>query len=259
MGADVSADDGDVAGMDHPAVIVPIRPGPMIVVGRAARKRQTDDLDDLIDELFPEIEGGPGWFDVALLAGGIGLLVAGLVASKTALAVIGVGLLLLGVILPLRMLWRRLDEQRRRSRYRREKSQGLVLSVESAEVSRLAAVYDDLLTVASTTQPKGSAPSPAVTAAHEAVVEVASLLEGRAPVSERERAYIDRRTESIEAVLAMLTTAQAPESTVADWTVEQADARVDAREELDHLASDGSLARLEALRLHAGEGLSDPG
>lgn len=88
-------------------------------------------------------------------------------------------------------------------------------------------------------------------------MEVASLLEGRAPVSERERMYVDRRAEAVEAVLAALAAPSVLASDVADRSVERADARVEAREELDQLAPDGSLARLEELRLQTGEGRRD--
>ncbi len=56
---------------DERVVVVPYAPGPLLRPGRPKRR---DGLDDLIDELLPDTDEGPGPVDAALVAGGAGVV-----------------------------------------------------------------------------------------------------------------------------------------------------------------------------------------
>ena len=66
--------DPDQQRRDTPLVFVPVRPGPVIDPRDQAEGRERDDLDDLVDELFPEVDGEPGLFDVGLLIVGAAMV-----------------------------------------------------------------------------------------------------------------------------------------------------------------------------------------
>src|SRR4029453_885237 len=53
---------------------VPRAPGALVWLDVDRRPRDPDDLDDLIDELLPDVDDPPGWFDVGLIGVGAGLL-----------------------------------------------------------------------------------------------------------------------------------------------------------------------------------------
>ena len=178
-------------------VVVPRRPGPVIFLDGDRSRRDRDDLDDLIDELLPEVDEEPGWFDVALLLVGGGLLLWPWVSGPPPIvATLGVIAICLGCVLPIRTSWR--HAKQRRVHHRRDAwrlAQGVLLDISSPSVAALVSSYEDLFRVAG-----GSSPwvgGPATPAAHVALLEVASLLGGRPPRSERQLAFIDQRARAV--------------------------------------------------------------
>ncbi len=213
-------------------VVVPRAPGPLIRPRAGARPRhRRDDLDDLIDELLPESRQAPGWFDALLVAGGAGAVGWEVVGTPpTAVAVIGIGALGLGAVLPLQWLWRAAGRRRERAAL----AKGAALQVSDGDVARLVRAYDRLSALP-------GAPAEAIAAAHSAMLEVATLLQGEAPRSDRERAYVGARAAAIDTLAAALQS----------WNDLAPDVVVEAREELDAFGGVGALRRLEQLSFEA--------
>ena len=214
-------------GDDDSVVIVPPAPGRVVRPG----PRNKDGLDDLIDELLPDTDEGPGPTDAALVAGGAAVLAWSVLGSPPAVAAIaGAAAVGLGSILPLRSAWRWL-RRRRRSR-----SRSVRLRVDDAGLARLVAAYEALDAVPATTDM-------ARAAAHGALLEVASLLDGRRPASDAETRYVAARAAAVEALLAALRALDA-ERPVADGAPPP-ELVAEAREELDALGGISALSRLD--------------
>jgi hypothetical protein len=90
---------------------------------------------------------------------------------------------------------------------------------------------------------------PGIAAAHGALLEVASLLNGRAPTSDRQIDYIDKRAAALNNLLAALQEIEATTDAERDDDAPalHPDALVDAREELDQIAPLNAVTRLEEL------------
>jgi hypothetical protein len=218
-------------------VVVPQAAGPLIRPENVGR-RSRDDLDQLIDDLLPDSDGGPTWFDGVLLAGGAGLLIWALATGGPGAAVvIAVIMLTLGCMLPLRSLVRRAGERRRQAALQR----GVPLAVDDPSTARLVEAYESLLALP-------GVESPGVAAAHAAVLEAATLLGGRAVDTDRERAYVDARTE---ATLRLTAALQLPPSPGVALDGGRSDALVEAREELEQISGVNSLTRLDELTAEA--------
>lgn len=220
-------------------VVVPARPGALVPLdGGSAARRDADDLDLLIDDLFPDTDEGPSWFDLALAGCGSGLLAWGGLGGGPSWAV-GVGLVvvLLGAILPLRWAWRTAAARRESRRRSTLVADGAALDVSTASTARLAAAHAALL---------GALPSsdPAVAAAHAAVLEAATLLAGRPPSGRDEQSYVDTRSAAIESLTAALR--DRPSSVAPDPSLV-----LEARTELDALTGTSALTRLEDLTAEA--------
>ena len=218
--------DGDGSD-DGERIVVPHAPGPLIRPDRARRDR--DELDEVIDELFPDSDEPPGWFDAGLLAGAAGLTGWALAGGPGWALVVGLGCLALGLVLPARWLWRRARRARR--------SPGVMLRGGDATVDRLVRAYDDLDELV-----RGDT-DPAQVAAHGALLEVATLLDGRGVGAHAERDYVVARATAIEEVVDALR-AQPP---AADPGRLDPTLVTQARDELDALTGGGALARLTEL------------
>ncbi len=217
-------------------VVVPDGPGPLVPLEPVAGGgRGRDDLDELIDDLLPDVDDRAGWFDAGLLVVGAALLVWGLASGGSTLAVVaGVAALTLGCVLPLRTGWRRVAARRQGRRRSAVLAGGVPVDISSPTTSRLATAYAGLLVAVG-----GDADgAPAIAAAHGAVLEAATLLGGRVPTSDREREYVDQRTAAIEALAAAFgpTTGDGSPATL-----------VEARDELDEIAGFNAVSRLEEL------------
>jgi hypothetical protein len=222
-------------------LVVPQQPGPLVVPEASEAGRS--ELDDLMDELFgPDVEGGPGRFDVALLIGGLILVAAGMFwFASSAVVVVGVVAMLLGAILPVRTGWRALNARRAARRRRAAFAGGLPLNVGHPLTRSIADSYEQLLREIEATQL--SVKVEAGTAAHAAVVEVATLLRGATPTKDDE-AYVQKRLDGISALAAVIQDAGAD-----DARGHQELARADA--ELERSARVEAGAELEALGLSA--------
>jgi hypothetical protein len=217
---------------DAGIVVVPHTPGPLVGPGTATRR---DGLDDLIDELLPDTDEGPGPMDAALVAGGAALVGWSVIGSPpVAATVAGLAAVGLGCILPVRSAWRWFARRRRQA----AGAGGLPLRIDHPALARLAAAYESLGGLAATTEP-------ARTAAHGAVLEVASLLDGRTPASDAENRYVGARVAAVENLAEALRAVEARGPTPGGEPPAVApDLVVEAREELDALGA-SALSRLD--------------
>lgn len=228
--------DGEVRSGD--LVVVPPVPGRLIRPDLdPTRRRHRDDLDDLIDELLPDTAEGPGPVDAALLAGG-GALVGWTVLGSpdvwvTVVGVVGLGL---GCVLPVRAGWRAVTGRQRSRRRVALLARGVPLRGDDPTVARLVAAYDALDGVP-------APPDSARAAAHGAVLEVASLLEGRAPATDRERSYVDVRAAAVQGLLRALQEVEPADPDTA--AALPPDLVAEAREELEALGGVSALSRLD--------------
>jgi hypothetical protein len=229
-------------------VFVPEHPGPLIRE-QAPSTRARDDLDELIDDLFPDTDERPGWFDAALIAIGAALIGWGAIASgPTASLIFGAIALTLGCILPARSILRRAQRARRRSAVQ---GRGVPLSISDPVIERLVRAYDAI--VASASAPGLGVGPQAIAAAHGAVLEVATLLRGKAPASDGERQYAEKRASAIADLTKVLQKRREgllrvdDDSRGDDTDALDHAALLQAREELDAIAGFTSLTRLEGL------------
>jgi hypothetical protein len=243
-------------------VVVPRAPGPLRRIGADER---TDELDELIDEVFgPTTSEGPGLFDVALVAAGVGLVAWSFISGGSGpWFVVGVFLVILGVALPARSLLRVARSRRQSRRKRRVLGSGSALDVSSPVVGALAGSYDALLHAATLPGvPMGDA---AREAGHAAMLEVASLLGGRPPLNDEERDYVERRTKAIRDLASqLLRTSRAwQRERLQDTTDLTAEAReraaavVKARQALESGAGVGAVDELERIRARLREDAPD--
>jgi hypothetical protein len=196
--------DGD-ARARRALVVVPRQPGPLLEPPTDERRR--DDLDEVLDELFGEpTREGPGPLDVALVLGG-GLLIATawLGWLPRGLGVAGACAAALGLVLPVRSLWRRLARRRAARRLRGTLEQGLPLDLGHHEARRLAGAYERIAAAAA--RPRAGLAPDALEAAHLALTEVAGLLCGRPPEGPAEEEYLRARAIAVADLARRLETA----------------------------------------------------
>ncbi len=260
---DTQIEAGTKRGSIEPVVVVPRTPSPLQPVDR--EHRPADDLDQLIDEVFGDVTTeGPGLFDVALLVGGVLLTLWALLSGASGLlTALGIGLIALGLALPARSVLRAYRARRVIASRRRAAGTGLLLDVSHPSTSALAQSYGDLLEVARL--PGARNETAATGAAHRAVVEAASLLEGRPPAVPAEIDYVTKRADAIQSL------ADEMRGSHQAWLSERFDdidrpphsstgkasAIVQAREELDAATGLGALDELQALRTTMAEGDGD--
>jgi hypothetical protein len=244
------ATDGSGSGTD--LLVVPWAPGPLI---RLERGRARDDLDELLDDLFgPDDDGGPGWFDVALLAGGVACVAAaigGVIGSG--FLWLGIPSLALGSVLPARSVWRA-GQRRRAGRARQQKlGRGLPIDASDTDVDVLIRAYEALVVAAAARPAAAPLDESAVAAAHTALLEAASLLRGAPPVGPAEREYVRRRAQAIDELVNLLrgrnAAVAAEEAQGADAAKElDRAARFEALTELDDRLGPDSIEQMAYLR-----------
>ena len=219
---------------------MPVRPGPIVRLGDLTRTR--DEVDDALDDVFGRPDDrGPGPVDAALLVAGVGAVVAGQATSlPTVVTVGGVIAVVLGAILPLRSLWRRVDSGRQSRLLHAAIGDGVVLRADDPRVEELLAAHQRALDTAARLAVAPRARVAAV--AHAAVLEVASLLAGRAPALETEVEYVSARVRALHDLAAA---AADPRS--GDGERDRRQARADARVEVERLAGGSSIADAAAL------------
>src|SRR5262245_7669601 len=233
-------------------LVVPPDPGPLRSLDRPAR--DGDELDDLVDDLFGEpTEERPGIFDIGLVVAGVAGVGWSIFGGGVGPLVLGVLLLALGLALPAQRMARSVGERRRSADRRRTIGDGTLLDVTDPEVTRLTSAYAALLPLRE--EPRAPLAGPAVTAAHLALIEVATLLEGQRPSEDASRGYVRRRAEAIERTTAQLRDGVAA-ALAADAAVATPDdsaariwaaARLRAREDLEQVHRIGSVDQLASL------------
>jgi hypothetical protein len=250
-------------------VVVPRTPGPLRSLGNG--ERAGDDLDALIDEMFgPTTSEGPGVFDAALVLLGAGMIAWSLLGGGAGpWSAIGVGLIILGIALPARSLLRAAGARRAARRDRSLLRAGTGLDISDPVVGALAGSYESLVHAAQL--PGVIVGAASIAAGHAAVLEVASLLGGRPPFTDEERAYVERRTKAVRDLAVQLVKSSRAWQRVrlqdgSDVTAEareRATAVVRAREALEAGTGTGAVDELERLRSQlrgaAGEGTSRQG
>jgi hypothetical protein len=258
-----TAVDQDAPAPARMIVVVPRTPGPLREL--ASGERAGDDLDVLIDEVFgPTTNEGPGVFDVVLVVAGLALIGWSFVSSGVGpWFAIGVGLIILGIALPARSLLRVAGARRSMRREQRLLRSGAALDISDPVVGALAGSYDAL--VHASQLPGVSVGQASVEAGHSAVMEVASLLGGRPPLTDEERGYVERRTQAIRDLAAQLMRASRSwqRSRMRDGTDVTAEAReraaavVRAREDLEAGTGAGAIDELARIKSQLRDG-SDP-
>jgi hypothetical protein len=218
-------------------VVVPRSPGALVDLEAALAPRERDEIDDAIDELFgPDPGGSVGKTDVVLLVLGVALLVWSVVSLHSpGLAVVGGLVALLGVVLPIRAIWRKASQSRSARRRRALENRGVPMTVSDPRTRDLANAYTDLLAAADEQAAPLQAES--VSAAHLALIEAAELVGETGPANASEVEYVERRVEAIRAVTAELRRHAAERETVdaalaGERSLQRA-ARAAAGEELD--------------------------
>ena len=251
VGTEPDADEARVRRL----VLVPRSAGPLRPLD-ARRGRTGDDLDILIDEVFgPSTDEGPGPFDVVLVVGG--LLLVGwswLTGGSGPWIAVGVGMIVLGVALPARSAVRAARARRVARREERALGTGLALDVADPSVGTLAGSYDALVHAAGL--PGVTNGREVIAAGHAAVLEVASLLGGRPPLTDEERAYVDRRTLAIRDLTAQLSRTyrvwrrgrQLEQQDATQEARDRAAAVANARAELEATTGTGAVEELARLR-----------
>jgi hypothetical protein len=246
-----------VASEDAEVVVVPRQPGPLSPLG--GRARPQDELDVLVEDMFGEsTDEGPGVFDLVLLGLGAAISVwAFLSGAGMGWTALGVILVVLGLALPARSILRTYRSRSARRVRRRAIERGYLLDASAPSTGALVDAYEQLAEVA-----EGSASPLAeqtVTAAHAALVEVATLLDGSAPVTDAEIAYVEKRTAAVRTASARLIRAdrvrarargartRADEDETMAQRRRRADAVTRAREELESTHRMSSVDQLEAL------------
>lgn len=224
--------------------MVPHQPGPLISLGTGRPGRSRDDLDDLIDDLLPDVEEPPGLFDLGLIVAGLALVGWSLLAGgPTTALVVGLIGVALGSVLPLRSGWRRLEHRRTRRRHRESLRRGSPLDVSSTEVAALEKSYRELWNV--TQRLDAGLAQTARAAAHGAMLEVASMLGGRAPRTRAELDYVAARTRAItDLVAALKVDADRADAATDDIA---SDLVVAARRELDELEPSNAVTQIDDL------------
>jgi hypothetical protein len=179
-------------------VVVPWAPQPLIVPGKG--EPRPDGVDQFVDELLGDVDEKPAWPDVALLAGGAGL-VAGAVAGAHSPALVFTGAMagLFGCVPLARSAWRALGHRRTRPEPGTAMTLGLPLVASHPDTEALIRAYERLLELAAL---PGAATlgAEAAVAGHLAVVETATILDGEPPSLLAQERYVRQRTAAIQAL-----------------------------------------------------------
>jgi hypothetical protein len=223
-------------------VVVPSRPGPLVRLADVDGER--DEIDTVLDDVFgaPD-DAGAGPLDAVLLLGGAAAVIAGLTSLvPTWVLVAGVAAFCLGAILPLRSFWRRAAAARRVARLRSMIGDGVLLQAHVPEVAALVAAHARCAAGAAGLVAWRRVQVDAV--AHGAVLEVATLLDGRQPAVPSELQYVGARVAALDALADALAR---PTLGDAATDIDERRARAEARAEVELLAGNSAVADAEAL------------
>src|SRR4051794_30137058 len=177
-------------------MLVPPAPARLVPIDQRPT-RERDDLDELVDDLLGEpADVAPGRFDIALVAAGAAVLVWWLIAAQSAaILLLGIGLIVLGLVLPLRNLRRRFSQRAAARKQATLTARQQLLDASDPAVRDFTDAYGEL--VPASELPGVTYGAEALAAGYLAVTEVTSLLGGQSPVSQAQIDYIAKRTEAI--------------------------------------------------------------
>lgn len=253
----LSGDPGVDAGAETAApryVVVPLSPGPLTHLHTGAGG-DGDEIDAALDELFGDIaDEQPGRFDLALLAVGVASIAWWLVSGSTGPGLVLGGIaLVLGLALPARNVLRVVNRRWTRARDRRQLRRGHPLEIGTPAVASLVRAYEQVVALRRTAGDEAT--DEALGPAHQALVEVASLLGPNRPTAKAEIDYVQKRGRAVRAVAASLKRASSKrnQARLAE-ALEDLESRerwvtavAEAREQLDAATGLGSLEQLDAL------------
>lgn len=190
--------------MEHSnRVYVPRQPGVLISIPVPAKR--SDEIDEVLDDVFGEDDdSGPSATDALLVAAGAGAIGVGQLAHLApAVTVIGVGLIGLGAILPIRSGARRMRHRRHRSRTAAVIGDGIALRQDDPTLARIAQMHDQIHEASKRLMPDIQVRFASV--AHALVEEVATLLAGELPVGSVEVEYVKVRAQALAELAATAT------------------------------------------------------
>ena len=221
-------------------VYVPPLPGHLISPGSPATGG--DDIDAVLDDLFgADDPGGPSITDAILVAVGLGMLTVSVVKHWTAVQVLGVVLVGLGMVLPIRSVARHLGDRRQRARTGSTIGDALALRQDHPVLRRIADLHERILERSEALVPETR--TRVVAVAHGLVEEVARLLGGELPTGDAEIDYVEARARSMSELSA---TVDDPRVARADDVVRRA--LSEARIEIERIAGTSALTDSAALR-----------
>lgn len=229
----------------HNLVHVPPTPGPLTAFS-GSDANTSDDAEELLDDIFgPDEDMQPGWFDLALVVIGGGLLaLAERGVVGTGWQVAGAGTLVLGLVLPLRAAVAYIKRRRSNRHANAALARGSALNIAHSATEQLADAYDQALKVRARYLGQDISE-----AAHAAVLEVSALLRGRTPCTTTELAYVRERVTMIDKLVSKVNhpqhSAQGQETSVAEIQVRERAVR--AVQEVEACAGDSALHRMRAL------------
>ena len=177
-------------------MLVPLAPGRLVPIDQRS-ERPRDDLDEMVDELFGEpADVSPGPLDAVLVVLGTAILAWWLITGQSAVVfILGVGVLLLGLVIPVRTVRQRLQQRRVARKQHALVASHQVLDATDPVVNDLTTAYAEL--VAASKLPATAHGSEALAAGYLAITEVTSLLDGRSPIVPEEIEYIKKRTAAV--------------------------------------------------------------
>ena len=226
---------------DEHVVYVPRRPGPLLTVQTLATP--SDEIDEVLDDLFgAEDDRGPSATDAVLVAAGLGAVAVGQLTDMSgAITVVGVGLILLGAILPIRTGFRHLENRKVRIRSAAVIGDGIALRQDHPSLLGIAQLHDQVLAQSDQLVPAARARFAAV--AHALVEEVATLLAGEVPVSAAEIDYVETRASALAELAAT-----AADPRIGDGDPVRRQAVTEARIEIERIAGRSALTDCAELR-----------
>jgi len=235
-------------------VVVPHEVGPIRPLRQGAAGPK-DELDALVDDVFgPSTDERPGVFDLLLTAAGAVIFAwALLTGAATWIVLVATVAIVLGMALPARGVVRRYRGAKASRQLRSAERRGYLLDVSSGSVVELLRAHEALVEAAAL--PGSVYSGRALDAAHLALVEVATLLDGAPPAGHVQDEYVAKRTDAIVALTGQLAGAHgrwraeqvAGEAGEADRRERWVAAVTVARDELQAEDRYGALAQLERL------------
>ncbi len=245
-------------------ILVPRGPRPVVDLD-GPPEAGGDELDALVDEMFgPASNEAPGPFDAVLLVAGVALLAWATLSGAGGLVPwLAWTAIILGAVLPARSVVAVVQRRRRAGRLRAAAARGYLIDAGHPATAALVDAYADLLVSSRVSGSIHAART--VEAGHQALIEVASLLDGGPPLVAAQEEFVGRRTAAIKRLTARLGALEDERKAAEEAAAAAAGQRVRrraaavtvAREELQAEAGEGSVEQLERLARGVGRERGD--